>query len=327
MKRSFVITLAAAACMAAVVCCRKPVVRCDYQLTVTWQERKAEKTPLPLETATAYAFFVDPAQWMVASVEDAREGIITAVGDPSVKRTYDMVGLRGGEGRNVFSFEFDTEPVMLLVADSRYPMWATGNANVVPDLGNMYVTLNFAPLDWKKDDPEPAVKNQWKFYGYQNVKIPIDSELKIVASVRRVGEVKSQRLVSAQCYAFYGMVRDSGRVISWQQALAGIAEKLLKKPEGEENTEDEYEDVKYNVRGEWSDDTLRVRITDPKVMVVVYNQTSDPEETKMYAYGFFDFTNNPYHTETNLQFDLNKSGNSWYSDPWNMFLERSRVEE
>lgn len=322
--------LAVAACLAVLVGCRKPIVRCDYQLTVTWQERKAEKTPLPLETATAYAFFVDPAQWMVASVEDAREGIITAVGDPSVKRTYDMVGLRGGEGGNVFSFEFDTEPVMLLVADSRYPMWATGNANVVPDLGNMYVTLNFAPLDWKKDDPDPVVKNQWRFYGYQNVKIPIDSELKIMASVRRKGEIKSEKLTSAQCYVFYGMIKDSARVVSWRQAMEGIAEKLLGKPEGEENKEDEedrYEEVRYDVRGEWIDDTLRVRITDPKVMVVVYNQSSDPTDTKMYAYGFFDFTNNPYYKNAELQFDLNKSSDSWYMDPWNIFLERPRVEE
>ena len=60
--------LCAAACLAA-VSCRKPVVGCDYRLTVTWQERKSEKEPIPLTTAKVYAFFVDPDEWEVTSIE------------------------------------------------------------------------------------------------------------------------------------------------------------------------------------------------------------------------------------------------------------------
>lgn len=328
MNRICRLIIAAFVCCSA-VCCTKPVVRCDYRLIVTWQERKAEKEPQLLSTAKAYAFFADPQQWEVTSVEDARDGIITSVNDSSQRQTYDMEGFASGEGLNVFSFEFDTRPVMLVVADMKYPMWATGNANVVPDLRNMYVTLNFTPLDWKEGTPLPVVKNPWKFYGYDQVKIPIDSEMEIVASVTPRGSVASSRLESARCFAFYGISKGQGRVTSWEQAMSGIAEKLVERPEGEagEDIEDEYEEVRYDVRGEARGDTLVMKITDPKVMIVVYNQVESQADTKMYAYGFFDFTDNPYSKNSPVSFDLNKSNDSWFSDPWNIVLERPRVVE
>lgn len=329
MKRIFPL-IAAFICIAA-VSCTKPVVRTDYRLTVTWQERKAEKDPLPLTTASAYAFYVDPNQWEVASIDDAREGVITAVGDPSVKQTYDMTVLAEGEHLNVFSFEFDTQPVMLLVADRNYPMWATGNANVVPNLSVMDVTLNFTPLTWKEGDDVPTVKAPWKFYGYDNVKIPIDTELDVIPTVLPAGSVTSELLKSGRCFAFYGMSKGEGKVTSWQQASSGFADKLVKEPEEEapkeEEQEEQYTQVRYDVTAAAANDTIKMKITDPKVMVVVCNDVANDTETKMYAYAFFDLTDNPYVKVSGFTFDLNKSTDSWVSDPWNIFLEKPRVVE
>ena len=152
MKRGWlalVVLVTAAVCSLA-VSCSKPVLGCDYRLTVTWQERKSVTEPIPLTTAKVYAFFVNPDEWEVTSIENARAGIATAVGDSSRTRSYDMVAEASGEAGNVFDLRFATTPVMLLVVDTAYPMWATGNANVVAGLANMYVTIKFTPLDWKE---------------------------------------------------------------------------------------------------------------------------------------------------------------------------------
>ena len=99
MKRGWlalVVLVTAAVCSLA-VSCSKPVLGCDYRLTVTWQERKSVTEPIPLTTAKVYAFFVNPDEWEVTSIENARAGIATAVGDPSRTRSYDMVAEASGE--------------------------------------------------------------------------------------------------------------------------------------------------------------------------------------------------------------------------------------
>lgn len=81
MKRGWlalVVLVTAAVCSLA-VSCSKPVLGCDYRLTVTWQERKSVTEPIPLTTAKVYAFFVNPDEWEVTSIENARAGIATAV--------------------------------------------------------------------------------------------------------------------------------------------------------------------------------------------------------------------------------------------------------
>ena len=50
MKRGWlalVVLVTAAVCSLA-VSCSKPVLGCDYRLTVTWQERKSVTEPIPL---------------------------------------------------------------------------------------------------------------------------------------------------------------------------------------------------------------------------------------------------------------------------------------
>jgi len=101
MKRGWlalVVLVTAAVCSLA-VSCSKPVLGCDYRLTVTWQERKSVTEPIPLTTAKVYAFFVNPDEWEVTSIENARAGIATAVGDPSRTRSYDMVAEASGRKR------------------------------------------------------------------------------------------------------------------------------------------------------------------------------------------------------------------------------------
>jgi hypothetical protein len=311
--------LCAAACLAA-VSCRKPVVGCDYRLTVTWQERKSEKEPIPLTTAKVYAFFVDPDEWEVTSIENARAGIVTAVGDPSRTRSYDMAAEPSGEANNVFDLQFATTPVMLLVADTRYPMWATGNANVVAGLANMYVTIKFAPLDWKEGMSEPVVKQPWKFYGYGEVHIPIRTQLRITPAVFPVGSYTSELMTSAKCYAYYGFDKaNDGRVTSWEQAASGRAERK------EEKNSDEYVEFPYDVEGVWKDNRLTMLLTDSKVMLVLCDDPAQEAENKIYAYGFLDLTENPVEAEQTLSVNLNSAGDKWTSGIWTVVVERPDV--
>ena len=105
MKRGWlalVVLVTAAGCSLA-VSCSKPVLGCDYRLTVTWQERKSVTEPIPLTTAKVYAFFVNPDEWEVTSIENARAGIAPAVGASSRTRSYDMVAEASGAAGPVSS--------------------------------------------------------------------------------------------------------------------------------------------------------------------------------------------------------------------------------
>lgn len=293
--------------------CKSPSINCRYNLTVTWQERKAVKEPIPLTTARVYAFFVDPNDWEVTSIDDARNGIISQVSNPANRQSYDAVGVASGEYGNQFAFDFQSEPVMLVVADEKYPMWATGNANVVPDLPSMLVTLNFTPLD--KPSAEPSVKGPWKFYGYSDVVIPIDTDIEILPVVTRRGQYASEILVGAGAYAFYGLEKGKASVGSWSDASQGVAHRQLA------DATEQSEPVHYTIAAEHRGDSLSMRVADEKVMVVVYNQPSFDNNVRMYAYGFFDLADNPITKSNTLLFDLNKISESWTSDIWTISVE------
>ena len=296
--------------------CKEPPINCHYNLTVTWQERKAVKEPIPLTTAHVYAFFVDPAQWEVTSIEDARNGSISQIGNPSIRQSYDAVGVASGQYGNQFEFDFQREPVMLVVADEKYPMWATGNANVVPDLPNMLVTLNFTPLDKAALNSEPYVKGPWKFYGYKDVLIPIDTDIEILPVVIYRGQYASQILFGANAYAFYGLEKGNASVASWYDASRGIARKYS------DSNHDVYEEVNFDVIADYTQqDSLSMNVSNEKVMVVVYNQPSLDDNVRMFAYGFFDLADNPVSKSNTLLFDLNKTSDSWTSDIWTINVE------
>lgn len=319
MKRGWlalVVLVTAAVCSLA-VSCSKPVLGCDYRLTVTWQERKSVTEPIPLTTAKVYAFFVNPDEWEVTSIENARAGIATAVGDSSRTRSYDMVAEASGEAGNVFDLRFATTPVMLLVVDTAYPMWATGNANVVAGLANMYVTIKFTPLDWKEGADEPVVKTPWKFYGYKDVHIPIRTQLRITPAVFREGEYRSNLMTSARCYAYYGFDKaNGGRVTSWEQAASGRAERK------KEQDSDEYVEFPFDVEAVWVDKQLTMELSDSSVMLVLYADPAQEAENKIYAYGYLDLSSNPVEMMKTLSVDLNKSGDTWTSDIWTVVVER-----
>lgn len=288
-------------CFAAVLAgsCKKLSVDTIYNLKVEWQERRTQKDTLsPLADAKVYAFFADPEQWEVTTIEDARNGVITKIDDPSQKRNYDEAPAGTGQYRNQFEFKFNGAPVMLVVADNQYPMWATGNANIVPDLPYMYVTLQFRPLDWKEGDKEPIVKKPWKYYGYENVVIPIDTKLQIVPAVWVVGGASSTVLKSSGCYAFYGVTKKmKGEVASWDNARAGI----INMTGADGNTVQK----NFDVKGEWKNDSLLMDIKNPSIMVVAYNEV--PEETggrRIYAYTFFDLSSNAPEVSSNVLFNL-----------------------
>lgn len=316
MKRVFTYVLFVCFLLPLAGSCKKVSVDTLYQLTVNWQERKSGLDTVPLSTAKAYAFFADAEQWEVTTIEDARAGIITKIGDPSQKRNYDEAPEGSGEYGNLFQFVFDSAPVMLVVADTKYPMWATGNSGIVPDLPNMYVTLKFRPLDWKDGDPNPIIKKPWKYYGYGNVVIPIDTRIQIVPVVWRKDEPTSSILQSTGCYAFYGLTKkNKGTVTSWENARDGIAQWIVDSTVVRKD---------FDVRGEWVNDSLLMKVDNPSVMVVVYNESL--EETggrKIYAYGFFDLVDNKPQVKEDVLFSLReltspKDTTIVYNTKWNV---------
>ena len=318
MKRGWlalVVLVTAAVCSLA-VSCSKPVLGCDYRLTVTWQERKSVTEPIPLTTAKVYAFFVNPDEWEVTSIENARAGIATAVGDPSRTRSYDMVAEASGEAGNVFDLRFATTPVMLLVVDTAYPMWATGNANVVAGLANMYVTIKFTPLDWKEGADEPVVKTPWKFYGYKDVHIPIRTQLRITPAVFREGEYRSPDDV--------GPVLRLLRLRQSQRREGNFvgAGSVGQSREEKEQDSDEYVEFPFDVEAVWVDKQLTMELSDSSVMLVLYADPAQEAENKIYAYGYLDLSSNPVEMTKTLSVDLNKSGDTWTSDIWTVVVER-----
>lgn len=301
------------------VSCKSPALDCRYNLTVTWQERKSVTEPVPLETARVFVFYADASQWEVTSIEDARNGIATSVNNPGQQISYDEELLPVGPDNNVFQAEFTDKPVMLLVVDTKYDMWATGNANVVEGLPNMYVTIKFAPLDWKEGQTLPVEKKPWKFYGYDDVVIPVDTELFIKPTIWHVGSLASDIMTVARCYAYYDFSKSNGgRVISWAQASSGIAEYQ------EEEGSDVYVEVPYSVSGEWSGEMMKMDIGGnlESIMVVVYNEAPGVDEERVYAYSYLDLTSNPVRDTLNLLVDLRKSGDSWTYNTWNIAVER-----
>lgn len=314
MKRIVFTILALIAFGVGFISCERLTFGCDYHLTVTWQERKEQlDDTLPLQTARVYAFYADPSQWEVTSIENARAGIITSVSDPSRQRSYDMTAEPSGVRGNEFDLRFDSSPAMVVVADEAQPMWATGDANIAAGLANLYVKLKFRPLDWKDDSTDPIEKGSWKFYGYGNVNIPIDTELSIIPSVWADGSA-SQLLQTAECYIFYGIEKEKGNVASWEDARKGIAQRRL------EN--DEWESVNYDQKGQWVDNAqIEAHLDQKHVMLVVYNNVSTSDVNKMYAFCYLDLTDNPSKVEEKLLFDLRDPSSEMTYQSWTVRIE------
>lgn len=320
MKRILFAILVLVALGAGVASCERLTFGCDYHLTVTWQERKEQADSLPLQTARVYAFYADPNQWEVTSIENARAGIITAVGNPARQRNYDMEAEPTGEYGNEFDLRFDSSPAMVLVADEKYSMWATGDANVAAGLANLYVKLKFRPLDWTTTSTEPIEKGSWKFYGYGNVHIPIDTELEVVPSVWRTGASASELLQTADCYIFHGIAKGDGNVASWEDACRGIAQR-----KGEDDT---WETVTYDQKGYWSNNELiDAHIDQQYVMVVVCNNVSVSSSEKMYAFCYLDLESNPEVQEEKLLFDLRNPSSEMTYRIWTVRVEGVEEEQ
>ena len=137
--------------------CNKPVLGCDYRLTVTWQERKSVTEPIPLTTAKRVRPFREPRRMGGYLIENARAGLPPRWATRRARAATTWWRRRPARPETFSTLRFATTPVMLLVVDTAYPMWATGNANVVAGLANMYVTIKFTPLDWK----EGGRMNRW----------------------------------------------------------------------------------------------------------------------------------------------------------------------
>lgn len=318
--------------------CQAPDLGCNYRLTVTWQERGSVSEPVPLSTARVFVFYADSEKWEVTSIENARNGVATAVGDSLRTINYDMELQTTGAGNNVFEMQFTEQPVMLLVVDEKYPMWATGNANVVAGLPVMNVSIQFTPLDWNERTELPVVKAPWKFYGYDKVEIPIDTELYINPIIWREGAGNSDIMTSARCYAYYDFSKtNSGRVTSWEQASSGLAERL-EAPEGTEDTgdtgdaedtEEIYVEHGYDTSGRWvyGDDngmlSMDIYGFFESIMIVVYNEVSGDSQDRIYAYSYLDLSSNPVRDTLDLLVDMRTASDSWTRGTWNIAVERA----
>lgn len=314
MKRIVFTVLALIAFGVGFISCERLTFGCDYHLTVTWQERKEQlDDTLPLKTALVYAFYADPSQWEVTSIENARAGIITSVSDPSRQRSYDMKAEPSGVDGNEFDLRFDSSPAMVVVADEAQPMWATGDANIAAGLANLYVKLKFRPLDWTDKSTDPIEKGSWKFYGYGDVTIPIDTYLSVIPSVWTDGSA-SELLLTAECYIFYGIEKGQGNVASWEDARQGIAQRRL------ENNE--WETVTFNKKGQWVENAqIDAHLDQEYAMLVVYNNVSTSDVNKMYAFCYLDLTDNPVTVSERLLFDLRDPSSEMTYDSWTVRIE------
>ena len=320
MKRLLFTILAVAAIGLGFAACERLTFGCDYHLTVTWQERKEQADSLPLQTARVYAFYADPSQWQVTSIEDARAGVITSVSNPARRRSYDLTAEPTGKYGNEFDLRFDSSPAMVLVADENYPMWATGDANVAAGLANLYVKLKFRPLDWKNSSTEPIEKGSWKFYGYANVHIPIDTELTVIPSVWEEGQSTSELLQTAGCYIFYGIQKGKGDVTLWEEARSGRAQKQLDNGDWEAVTSDQ--------QGVWVENAqITAHLNQRYAMVVVFNDVSPSSALRMYAFCYLDLENNPELLEENICFDLRNPSAEQTYDIWTVRIEGLEEEQ
>lgn len=105
----------------------------------------------PAEQVVAYAYYTGTDDWMVASYEDALQGIITDSLGVQKRTTPDVVAEpfeREGSTNNYVALPLSNSPVMVVVAVPQVKMYAFCFRTLeAENLSQTYVTLLFHP--WK----------------------------------------------------------------------------------------------------------------------------------------------------------------------------------
>lgn len=130
-----------AACLTG---CKKVVYDCDYRISCYVQDTSGAKDRT-LESALAFAFYGDTAQYEVASYEDALNGVVTDRRSGE-KRTSEVSAVSGAEGLAIL--HLTSTPVILTVCDTENRLYAWRAAAVGAGLDEIYVSLRFRP--WRE---------------------------------------------------------------------------------------------------------------------------------------------------------------------------------
>lgn len=124
--------------------CKKVVYDCDYRISCYVQDTSGGKDR-PLESALAFAFYGDTAQYEVASYEDALNGIVTDR-KSGEKRTSEVSTTSDADGLAIL--HLTSTPVILTICDTENRLYAWRAAAVGAGLDNIYVSLRFRP--WRE---------------------------------------------------------------------------------------------------------------------------------------------------------------------------------
>lgn len=133
---------------------------CDYVVTVGVQEADGADT-LPTTGLKAYAFFVGPKAWTVASAGDAMKGVITEVGSGATRQA-DMAVEQTGDGAVTFVGVKGGSNLMLVVCDPARGIYAWRDDAVVPKgIGGIYVSLLFRPWKYATEEGGSYTEMRW----------------------------------------------------------------------------------------------------------------------------------------------------------------------
>ena len=140
MRRLFVISVLFALCA-----CTKVKTDCNYVIVphIQVEKNSAETTPQGL---VAYARYGSAERWTVASYADASQGIFSDT-ESAEQRSYSLSSVQDQDGNIVF--RFTSSPLVLVVVDPTYGIYAWRSVTLTDNLWNLIVPVRFRP--WRTD--------------------------------------------------------------------------------------------------------------------------------------------------------------------------------
>ncbi len=267
--------------------CTKVEVDCTYTVRVYVLERQGGER-IPAEDVKVYAFAVNPAEWTVANLDDARRGVITSIEGGETLDTPEVAtkifDTEGGEtifnGKNRFATPFTQQNMMLVVAHDTHDIFAYGSANLQYNLDRMEVTLVF---ELYRTDTEPYMQGAWEIHNEGTI-VPVNCAYTVSAMQKRVENATTTVALNSTRLRVFYLSEEDGDLSDWvissyQDALDGI---LTNK----NNTADRKNAAEAEVT--YSANNAAATITDARAVLAVYD-TIQP----MYGYAVANLQNNP----------------------------------
>lgn len=306
--------------------CQKVEVDSVYTVRVFIQERQSGER-IPAEDVKVYAFAADTTLWAVASIEDARQGIITSRENPGEKldnpetaeQYLDTVeGETVFNGKYRFATPFTQQNMMLVVAHGTQDIFAYGNAQLQYNLDRMEVTL---VLELYRTDTEPYTQGLWRIYN-MGTEVPVKCAYTVTSKQQRAegslgSTVPAVALNTARLHVFYLSEEDGTatdwRVASYNDAVNGVLT-------SRSNASDTRQAA--DVETEYIDNKATVTITQSNTVLLVYD-TVQP----MYAYAAANMVNNPETQNDEVTFKPYAPGTteSPEGERWTVTMGATRV--